>query len=127
MQALTGPFPELARDIQHKISGENGFGKHLEWSDGRGRDFQCIASMIYLVASKPKVKFPSSPILDKWLHDAKQLDNTLKQSIVETFDIFLVLAKDPKYNEPFQSLKVSPVEFTMAAVLIHRLKLTHSS
>lgn len=126
MQALTGVYPELARDIQHKISGEEGFGRYLEWSDGRGRDFQCIASMIYLVDSKPKVKFPSSPVLDKWLHDAKHLDDNLRRSVMETFDIFIILAKDSKYNEPLQSPKVSPVEFTMSAVLIHRCKATHS-
>ncbi|KAK7696417.1 hypothetical protein QCA50_001074 [Cerrena zonata] len=126
MQALIGPYPELARDVQRKISGEDGFGKYLEWSDGRGRDFQCIASMIYLIDSKPTVKFPSSPILDRWLHDTKNLDESLRKGVMETFDIFLILAKDTKYNAPFQGLKVSPVEFTMSAVLIHRCKLTHT-
>ncbi|CAL1701770.1 unnamed protein product [Somion occarium] len=126
MQALTGQYPDLARDIQKMISGDEGFSDSLEWRDSRGRDFQCIASMIYLVDSKSNVKFPGAPTLDKWLQENREVDNNFRSSILNTFNTYITLAKDARYNACFQSRKVSPVEFTMAAVLIHRYKSTFS-
>lgn len=54
MQAITGPRASVIREVQSKVIGEEGFGDNLDWGRARGRDFQCLASIVYLIENHPQ-------------------------------------------------------------------------
>ncbi|KAH9917716.1 uncharacterized protein B0H18DRAFT_1033507 [Fomitopsis serialis] len=113
LQALTGIRATLVREIQAKVLGEQGFGSNLEWANGRGRDFQCLASIVYLIEQQP-LGFPTPMQLDKWLQ-------SFESDVMETFQVWLAMVRDRRYNTPFSKpTRVSPIEFTLIGVLIHK-------
>ncbi|OBZ73327.1 hypothetical protein A0H81_07172 [Grifola frondosa] len=127
MQAIAGPWTTLIRDIQLKVLGEDGFGEDLDWGHARGRDFQCLASIVYLIDNYPTSKFPDATQLEKWLSSSGPVSANFQEGIMDTFRIFIALVKDSKYNAAFQKpTRVSPIEFTMTGVLIHLYRLKFS-
>ena len=124
MQAITGPWPTLIREIQQEMLGESGFDGQLDWGHARGRDFQCLTSIVYLV-DKPKAAVPGAPQLEKWLQENDPVPAKFRLEVFDTFRIFGKLVR--KFRNTFHKpTKVAPVEFVMIGVLIHtwRLKLS---
>ncbi|CCM00224.1 uncharacterized protein FIBRA_02252 [Fibroporia radiculosa] len=120
MQALTGERATLIREVQSNILGEEGFGDNLDWGRARGRDFQCLASIVYLMDHHPNTTFPGAAQLEKWLQLASRLTATFRNEVTETFKIFVALVKDKRFNAAFQKpTRVSPIEFTMTGILIY--------
>ncbi|KAI0808252.1 hypothetical protein C8Q74DRAFT_1188435, partial [Fomes fomentarius] len=123
MQAIPGPRPSLIREVQAYVLGDDGFGEDLDWGHNRGRDFQCLATIVFLISNHPSTSFPTSPGLEKWLMSAVEVPKTLHDAVLDTFQIFIALVKNKKYNTAFQKpARVSPVEFTMIGVLIYLYK-----
>lgn len=132
MQAIVGPWPTIIREIQSQVLGENGFQGYLDWGHARGRDFQCMASIGYLIENHPKPTVPSAPTLEKWLLKSDPVSPKLREDLLDTFRVFLVLARDQKYSRSLNKpTRVSPIEFVMIGVLIYlfrdRLSLTQLS
>ncbi|KAM5541580.1 hypothetical protein V8D89_004770, partial [Ganoderma adspersum] len=127
MQAIPGPWPSLIREVQSIVLGDEGFGEDLDWGHDRGRDFQCLATIICLITCHTGTTFPTTPRLEKWLSSTDAVDQKMRNDVLDTFKIFIALVKDKKYNTAFKKpSRVSPVEFTMTGVLISRFKKTHS-
>ncbi|KAI1786115.1 hypothetical protein LXA43DRAFT_79996 [Ganoderma leucocontextum] len=127
MQAIPGPWPSLIREVQSIVLGEDGFGEDLDWGHDRGRDFQCLATILCLLTCHSGTSFPTTPKLEKWLSSPDPVDQKTRTDVLETFRIFIALVKDKRYNTAFKKpSRVSPVEFTMTGVLISRYKKTHS-
>lgn len=121
MQAISGPWPDLIREIQSVTIGEEGFADALEWGSARGRDFQCLAMIVYLIQGNPK--FPHTSQMEKWLQNTNPVPAKLRIDILETFKIFVRLARDQKYTGCFQKpSRISPVEFIMTGVCIYTLR-----
>ncbi|KIP05072.1 hypothetical protein PHLGIDRAFT_169058 [Phlebiopsis gigantea 11061_1 CR5-6] len=121
MQAVSGPWPDLVREIQSVVIGEEGFSGALEWGSSRGRDFQCLAMIVYMLQGHPK--FPVASQIEKWLSNSDPVPSKLRIDILETFKIFVHLAKERKYTTCFQKpSRISPVEFIMTGVCIHTLR-----
>lgn len=132
MQAIVGPWPTVIREIQSQVLGEDGFQGYLDWGHARGRDFQCVASIGYLIENHPKPTVPSAPTLEKWLLKSDPVSPKLREDLLDTFRVFLVLARDQKYSRSLNKpTRVSPIEFVMIGVLIYlfrdRLSLTQLS
>lgn len=132
MQAIVGPWPTIIREIQSQVLGENGFQGYLDWGHARGRDFQCMASIGYLIENHPKPTVPSAPTLEKWLLKSDPVSPKLREDLLDTFRVFLILARDQKYSRSLNKpTRVSPIEFVMIGVLIYlfrdRLSLTQLS
>ncbi|KIM74460.1 hypothetical protein PILCRDRAFT_828156 [Piloderma croceum F 1598] len=124
MQAITGPWPTLIREIQQELLGESGFDGQLDWGHARGRDFQCLTSIVYLI-DKPKAAIPGAQQLEKWLQETNPVPAKFRHEIFDTFRIFGTLVR--KFGSTFHKpTKVAPVEFVIIGVLIHmyRLKLS---
>ncbi|KAH7910427.1 hypothetical protein BJ138DRAFT_1008858 [Hygrophoropsis aurantiaca] len=120
MQAIVGPWPSLIREIQSQVLGENGFQGYLDWGHARGRDFQCLASIVYLIDNLPKQSFPGAPQLEKWIQRTDSVPAKLKAELTDTFRIFVTLARDTKYSGSLHKpTRVSPIEFVMIGVLIY--------
>ncbi|EKM51372.1 uncharacterized protein PHACADRAFT_213209 [Phanerochaete carnosa HHB-10118-sp] len=121
MQAISGPWPDLIREVQAVTIGEEGFGGALDWGTGRGRDFQCLVTIVYLTTDK--VIFPGSQQLEKWLARTAPVPSKLRIDILETFRIFVYLAREPKFSRCFQKpTRISPVEFIMTGYAIYTLR-----
>ncbi|OAX36284.1 hypothetical protein K503DRAFT_673654, partial [Rhizopogon vinicolor AM-OR11-026] len=132
MQAIVGPWPTVIREIQSQVLGEDGFQGYLDWGHARGRDFQCLASIGYLIEHHPKATFPGAPTLEKWLLKNEPVSPKLRDDLLDTFRVFLILARDKKYSVSLNKpSRVSPIEFVMIGVLIYvfrdRLSLTQLS
>ena len=122
MQAIPGPWPSLIREVQSIILGERGFGENLDWGTDRGRDFQCLATIIYLIDCQPSTNttFPGAVKLEKWLQTNKPVPEKTRAAVLETFHIFVALVKDKKYKVAFQKpSRVAPVEFSVIGLLIY--------
>ena len=122
MQAISGKLPDFIRELQSVTIGEEGFGDALDWGSARGRDFQCVATIVYIIR-EAAAAYPGAPQLEKWLLKDEAVSEKTKNGILEAFRIFVHLARQKKYSSCFQKpTRVSPVEFIMIGVLIYRLK-----
>src|ERR1700683_472009 len=117
MQAITGPWPSLIRDIQQEVLGESGFEGHLDWGHARGRDFQCLTSIAYLI-DKPKAAVPGAQQLEKWLQENDPVPTRFRHEIFDTFRVFIELVRNFR-NTFHKPTKVAPVEFVMIGLLVH--------
>ncbi|KAI0357156.1 hypothetical protein OH77DRAFT_1519592 [Trametes cingulata] len=127
MQAIPGPWPALIREVQSIVLGDEGFGEDLQWGHDRGRDFQCLATIIHLIDSHPSTVFPGGARLEKWLSASKPVPAKTREAVLETFRIFIALVKDKRYNTAFSKpARVSPIEFTMIGALIYRFRRKYS-
>ncbi|ETW76345.1 hypothetical protein HETIRDRAFT_237652, partial [Heterobasidion irregulare TC 32-1] len=129
MSAITGPWPTFIREIQSEVLGEEGFGASLDWGQTRGRDFQGLVSIVFMIEKLPAFATPVSPALDKWLQRTTAVPAQLRKEVLDTFRIFMTLTKDKKYNAPFHKpSRISPIEFVMIGVLIysHRTNLSYT-
>ncbi|GBE85557.1 hypothetical protein SCP_0800740 [Sparassis crispa] len=127
MQAITGPLPTLIREIQSKLLGEGGFGNDLDWGRARGRDFQCLASVVFLIDAHPTTKFPGAQQLEKWLQSNAPVPEKFRNDVMDSFKIFVALVKDkrcphiPESDEVFSDAAV--VTKTMFDFITKGLKL----
>ncbi|KAI0739698.1 hypothetical protein C8Q80DRAFT_1111809, partial [Daedaleopsis nitida] len=127
MQAIAGPFSSLIRKVSTYVLGDEGFGEDLDWGHDRGRDFHCLATIVYLIAHHPNRTFPTTQRLEKWLSAPQPVQKKVHETVLETFGIFIKLVKNKRYNTAFQKpSRVSPVEFTMIGVLIDMYKHEYS-
>ncbi|KAF9233060.1 hypothetical protein BU15DRAFT_90488 [Melanogaster broomeanus] len=127
LQAIVGPWSTVIREIQSQVLGEDGFEGYLDWGHARGRDFQCLATIGYLIENHPKSSVPGTKTLEKWLQKSDSVSPRLRAELHDTFRIFLTLARDKKFSGSLnRPTRVSPIEFVMIGVLIHLKKSTLS-
>ncbi|KAH8113154.1 hypothetical protein DFH11DRAFT_1878713 [Phellopilus nigrolimitatus] len=101
-------------------------GERLDWSSSRGRDFQCVASAIYMM-EKPNSTYPSAPVLDRWLQRVTPPTKTLKERVMDAFAVFRELVKNKRFTSAFlKPARISPIEFIMCVVLVDKYMNTHT-
>ncbi|KAA1476439.1 hypothetical protein DENSPDRAFT_843400 [Dentipellis sp. KUC8613] len=121
MAAITGPWPSFIRDIQNQVLGEEGFGDVSEFGKTRGRDFQAVVSVVFVIDKLPTFTTPGAAQLEKWLQRTTAVPKKLRDEVVTTFKILMHLMRDKKYRTSFEKpTRVSPVEFVMIGLLIHQ-------
>ena len=127
LQALVGPWPTVIHDIQNHVLGEEGFGGYLDWGHARGRDFQCLATIGYLIENHPKTAVPGTKTLENWLQKTQPVPAQLRVDLHEAFRVFVTLARDKNYSGSLnQPTRVSPIEFVVIGVLIYLKRQTLS-
>ncbi|KZV67388.1 hypothetical protein PENSPDRAFT_611488 [Peniophora sp. CONT] len=123
MQAITGPRANFVRKMMDDALGADGFGESLDWGRARGRDFQGLASIIFLIEHLPAYKTPASLTLESWLNKQDALSDKIQEDIESTLKIFHALTTNAKLSKVFhQPVRVSPVEFVFIGVLVHMHK-----
>ncbi|KAK0190164.1 hypothetical protein F5146DRAFT_1225077 [Armillaria mellea] len=112
--ALT-PAERLVQDF---LASPKGLEGHVPWGKARGRDFLCVAQIIYLIDGKKAE--PSAPKIEAWLADDKAATITpkLQRNIDATVAILCALAHDDALSKPLKDKKVSPIEFVMITYMI---------
>ncbi|KAH9979380.1 hypothetical protein BGW80DRAFT_595558 [Lactifluus volemus] len=126
MQAITGPWPNFIREIQSQVLGDDGFGNSFDWGRARGRDFHGLASIVYMIDQLPACRIPpTSQAMDRWLTRTTPVSPKLRSGVLDTFRVYLSLAREKIYRKPF-SQRVSPIEFVMIGVMIYMKRETLS-
>ncbi|KAJ7790763.1 hypothetical protein B0H14DRAFT_2625705 [Mycena olivaceomarginata] len=90
----------------------------LAWDRTRGSDFRCLAQTIRCIAVSSKTV--SIRATEKWLADSTPMDSAFVACIENTYRVFGALVREPRNSAGFA--KISPVEFIMIGILVHRHK-----
>lgn len=96
--------------VQKKyVLEEDGFSALIQWDTARGRDFECLARVCFLIYHVPKHTLPGEKKLHDWLQltPAPQLE--FKQLVHGVFDDFVYIASREEYNMAFT--KVCRINF----------------
>jgi hypothetical protein len=115
LQAISSPWAAWIGNLESQfVSAENGLANVLQWDTKRGRDFQCIAQLIYCCDNIPnQTGPPSMQKLSKWLLREDQPPETFKSRINEVLTSFRHIASSADLNSAFIKItaRVAPVEF----------------
>ena len=99
---------------------------YIEWDTTRANDFRSLATAVYCMSKWPHLtSAPSISALEKWLHEADELDEEFEEDVKATFQIFCELAQDQKLKKCFWLpgvKKVAPVEVLAISLLIYIFK-----
>jgi hypothetical protein len=121
LPAINGPWADLVRDLRNRMNTTEGFEGYLDWGKARGKDFQAIANIVYLIVhgTSPKKAFPSALRIETFLSSTDEQPSGVRRAVINTMDIFCRIASTPDIGDPLTT-NVSPLEFVMAAFLIYQ-------
>ncbi|KAG2132009.1 uncharacterized protein EDB93DRAFT_1311159 [Suillus bovinus] len=126
LQAISSPWADWISDLElrHVNVDNKGLASVLEWDTTRGRDFQCIAQLIYCCDGLPDRLLPTAQKLEKWL---KRVDNpppTFMTQINDVLSEFWHIATKNELNAAFTEVdkRVAPVEFVFVGVILYVLR-----
>jgi hypothetical protein len=114
LQAISSPRAEWISDLELRhVNTEGGLAEVLEWDTKRGRDFQCIAQLVYCCDSLPEHALPTAQKLEKWLLGSDKPNQAFKAQINDVLTEFGYIAMTPGLNAAFEQVdkRVAPVEF----------------
>jgi hypothetical protein len=114
LQAIASPWAEWVTDLSMRhIANEGGLGHHLDWDNKRGRDFQCLAQLIYCCDSLPAKLIPTHQKMEKWLVRTDNPQHNFKTSINDVLNEFYYIATEKKLQDAFKKIdkRLAPVEF----------------
>jgi hypothetical protein len=125
LKVLATARARFVRDLQdtflNKSSGLG--GEALAWDRSRGSDFRCLAQTVHCIVVAPKTT--SIQATEKWLGDPAPVTPKFAENIQNTYRVFEALVSDAHYADVFRTpVKISPVEFIMVGILVHRHKRT---
>jgi hypothetical protein len=130
LQAISSPWADWIADLElrHVNIDNRGLASVLEWDTTRGRDFQCIAQLIYCCDGLPDHPLPTAQKLEKWL---KRVDKPPTKFMTEINDVlsdFWHIATTTELNAAFTEVdkRVAPVEFVFIGVILYLLRKEHT-
>ncbi|KAF8844680.1 hypothetical protein BDN67DRAFT_894469 [Paxillus ammoniavirescens] len=121
LQAISSPRAEWISDLELRhVNTEGGLAEVLEWDTKRGRDFQCIAQLVYCCDSLPEHALPTAQKLEKWLLGSNKPNQAFKAQINDVLTEFGYIAMTPGLNAAFEQVdkRVAPVEFVFIGTLL---------
>ncbi|KAI6046100.1 hypothetical protein EDC04DRAFT_1872864 [Pisolithus marmoratus] len=121
LQAISSPWAEWIADLHTRhVNTEGALAQVLEWDTRRGRDFQCIAQMVYCCDSLPEHALPTAQKLEKWLSRIDKPTHSFKARIDNTLNAFWHIADADNLNAAFNQVdkRVAPVEFVFIGALL---------
>ncbi|KAI6000605.1 hypothetical protein EDD15DRAFT_2193192 [Pisolithus albus] len=124
LQAISSSWAEWIADLHTRhVNAEGALAQVLEWDTKRGRDFQCIAQMVYCCDSLPEHALPTAQKLERWLSRIDKPSQSFKTRISNTLDAFWNVATVDHLNAAFKQVdkRVAPVEFVFIGTLLYIL------
>lgn len=111
-------------NVEHR-----GLGSVLEWDTSRGRDFQCIAQLVYCCDGLPEQLLPTAQKLEKWLKRVDNPPTAFMTKINNVLSDFWHIATTLGLNAAFTQVdkRVAPVEFVFIGMLLHTSRVICSS
>lgn len=130
LQAISSPWADWIADLElrHVNADNTGLASVLEWDTTRGRDFQCIAQLIYCCDGLPDHPLPTAQKLEKWLKRVDNPSTTFMTQINDVLSEFWHIATKSELNAAFTEVdkRVAPVEFVFVGVVLFVLR-NHTS
>jgi hypothetical protein len=127
MQALQGPWPDFAREVQRRYF-DHGFDELLSLKKDRAESFRRSAELIcYIYNAKDGGSAVSAHQLQKFIGRVDPPTNEFRTVIIDVVSTYLSIAQDQNLSHCFRGYKtVAPIEFLMGAVLValHKEKLS---
>ncbi|KAF8966104.1 hypothetical protein BDZ97DRAFT_718075 [Flammula alnicola] len=121
LPAINGPYANLVRNVRRRIETTQGFELYLDWGKARGKDFQALAQIVYLIAygHQPRKAEPTSMRLEAFLSNQSPEAgfHTLQENANNVMDIFCRIAQHWDLGKPLKKL-LSPMEFVMSSYLV---------
>ncbi|KAH9850438.1 hypothetical protein C2E23DRAFT_887336 [Lenzites betulinus] len=125
LQAISTPLTRFVRKLLDEYVVEK-LAVNIEWDTSRANDFRGLAAAVYCMSRWPKLStMPSNSTIEKWLHSSEDLDESVKEDISNSYQLFSQLAVDKKLKQCFwlpNVKKVAPVEVLSISLLIHAFK-----
>ncbi len=87
MQAISSPWADLVRKTVKKV--DETISSKLEWQSSRGRDFQCLGSVIYLI-DKKAITFSAASSLELWMKKVTPPSKAFQEKIFDAISVFSV-------------------------------------
>ncbi|KII92105.1 hypothetical protein PLICRDRAFT_172244 [Plicaturopsis crispa FD-325 SS-3] len=129
LQAIDSPWAEWISDLEARfVASDDGLAQTLQWDTTRGRDFQCIAQVVYccdgLRSSPPQQLLPTAAKLELFLTRVDAPPPQFKKDIGDVLRAFLHIASEPKLNFGFTKIdkRVAPAEFVFIGVLLYVMR-----
>ncbi|KAH0827513.1 hypothetical protein J3R83DRAFT_4226 [Lanmaoa asiatica] len=125
LQAISSSWADWISDLEMRhVNCDGGLAEVLEWDTRRGRDFQCIAQMVYCCDLLPEHALPSAQKLEKWLSRVDKPNQAFKNNIGDALNEFGHIAMTPGLNTAFEQVdkRVAPVEFVFIGTLLYILR-----
>lgn len=110
--------------LQTRVYLDGGLAETLDWDTKRGRDFQCLALMIYFC--QKEVEEPPAGKVEAWIADLSEPEAQFQRDIDETLANFYILVSTPKYQKAFTAIgkRLAPVEFVFIGTFIVTFRYT---
>jgi len=125
LQALDSPWTNWLAYItpQHVLSA-GGHSTIIDWDTSRGRDFQCIAQMVYCCDGLPDYLLPTAQKLEKWLVRIDPPTESFMTRVDKALSEFWYLASTKGYDKGLKGFerRVAPVEFVFIGVLLYVMR-----
>ncbi|KJA14909.1 hypothetical protein HYPSUDRAFT_59115 [Hypholoma sublateritium FD-334 SS-4] len=129
LPAINGPHADIVRSLRQQLESTPGFKLYFNWGNVRGKDFQALAQIVYLIAHGHEAgKAEPTPARIEVFLAAPPRDSTalhtLDTSARAALDTYCRILVDAKLGEKIRTL-LHPLEFVMAAYLVarHRIRL----
>lgn len=125
LQAICSSWAEWIADLHTRhVNSEGGLAQVLQWDTKRGRDFQCIAQMVFCCDSLPDHALPTAQKLERWLSRVDKPGQVFKTQIINALNAFWHIASSEGLNAAFQQVdkRVAPVEFVFIGTLLFVLR-----
>ncbi|KAI9572171.1 hypothetical protein HD554DRAFT_2067582 [Boletus coccyginus] len=125
LQAISSPWADWIGDLELRhVNCEGGLAEVLEWDTRRGRDFQCIAQMVFCCDLLPEQGLPTAAKLEKWLLRVDKPNQAFMNNIGEVLNEFGYIATTPGLDAAFEQVdkRVAPVEFVFIGALLYILR-----
>ncbi|KAJ7846691.1 hypothetical protein B0H14DRAFT_3867637, partial [Mycena olivaceomarginata] len=124
LKVIVTPRANFVRSLQENfLNAEDAVlgGAALAWDRSRGSDYRCLAQTIQCIAMQPKSS--SIQATEKWLSDPSEVSDSWARGLENTYRVFEVLVRaDAVSGAKSVFTKISPIEFIMVGVLVHRHK-----
>ncbi|KIM44234.1 hypothetical protein M413DRAFT_377500 [Hebeloma cylindrosporum] len=120
LPAINGAYADIVRRLRNRIDTTPGFETYLKWGKARGKDFQALAQIVYLIArgNQPRKAEPQTSRLEAFLALGGDDTASLEETAVNVMDIFCRIVGDPELGRPLHR-KLSPLEMVMSGYLIY--------
>ena len=124
MQAISGPWPDLVREITNEYYlCADGISENMDLNHARARDFQNLAQTIYCIDQLPAQVHGTTMQIEKWLTREEQPSVDNRKRLHDVFEIFREIARNKQLKTPLKKpSRVAPAEFIMIGVLIAMYK-----
>lgn len=114
------------RELRLRVENTAGFSQFK--SDSRGKDFQALAQIVYLIehGAGRTATNPSSANIEKFLAKGCVHTGPLQVKVNLAMDCFIRIVQDPDLARPLLERELVALEFVMAVYLVHLYRATLS-